>query len=70
MENWREFRVKISNFLEKWRSKMQLVWKIESRWKPLFTGVAGYFGTGRNTNFGELERCKMAPWEGFEPPTN
>ena len=49
---------------------MQLVWKIESRWKPLFTGVAGYFGTGRNTNFGELERCKMAPWEGFEPPTN
>ena len=47
---------------------MQLVWKIESRWKPLFTGVAGYFGTGRNTNFGELERCKMA--QRVDPITN
>jgi hypothetical protein len=39
MENWREFGVKIVNFLLKRRSKMQLVWKIKSGWKPLFAGV-------------------------------
>jgi len=30
MENWREFGVKISDFLEKGDKKMQLVWKFKT----------------------------------------